>query len=160
MHTLTAIAQKAGLPRRTVQYWQDKGAITPINEKPVVYDDEGVVLVRMLGALAQNKPQIEWIREISRKLRLCMMDDESVPHSVRQAFVAARAGEDAFLIIAPELLSNGSDIFDRTVGAVGKSAMSAAVASQIKHSPNLAATVMDLTYAFNLKFQFGAIMDD
>lgn len=142
-----------GLPRRTIQYWHDKGVIIPINLEPLVYSDNEVRLSRILAAMYQSKPSIQFVGELSKVLSLCLEGDGSVPEDVAKAFSAAAQGEKAYLILRPQLIGKMvNDFWIWAFGAVGLSEMQNTVAEQLsdeKHR-NLQISVIDLTYCFDL----------
>ena len=155
MYTLTAMARNASLPRRTVQYWHDRGVIIPLSTDPVVYDNEELVLVRILAALTGAKPAIAAVLELSRVLRLAMAEDPSTPSTVAWAFAAARNGEDgSYLLIAAEETTAGG--WFRTAGTVGDNKqLGAALTNMLRAWPNCGWTVVDLTFCFNTRLSAG-----
>ena len=159
MYSITALAKKSALPRRTVQYWHDRQVIQPINEEPLVYSDSELVLVRILAALTQSKPTVAWIKGMARILRLCIEGDASVPADVAGAFEDAKNGKPAYFGVAPEMVSDGIGIWDWTFGAKGESRLKAAVVERLELKPNLGLTIVDLKYCFDLTKEVGSITE-
>lgn len=157
MHTITNLAKNGGLPRRTLQYWHDKEVIRPLSQSPVVYSDDELILVRIMAALTQSKPTITWISELADVLRLCIKGDESVPGGVARAFEAASQGKVAFLGITPSLMSDGTSIWPHTFGAIGEPRLQLAIVESLNRHPNLALSLVDLKYCFDLKIHVGNV---
>jgi hypothetical protein len=155
MHTITNLARKSGEPRRSVQYWHDKGVIEPLSRDPLVYSDDELVLVRILAALTQSKPAIQIVTRLGELLHLCMVSDETVPADVRGAFEAAERRESAYFGISWETKSDGESYFPWTFGATSELDLHSAISRHLDRNPNLGLTIVNLTYCYDLKRQVG-----
>ncbi|QTL03161.1 hypothetical protein J5J86_20780 [Aquabacter sp. L1I39] len=165
MHTISALARNAALPRRSVQYWHDQSIIIPISRSPVVYSDEELLLVRLLAPFDHLSCAVGAIRELARIFRLCLSRDGSVPPDVAQAFSNARDGDEGYFMMAPEMIgTNRSDpksFWIWTAGAVSKSQAAKSIFSlNYNARANLAVVMIDLQYALNSSVTVGAIRED
>ena len=150
MFSISELARVAGLSRRTAQFWVDERAIDLEGRKPIQIAETEVVLARILKAMTQNRPPIGWIREMAEVLRLCLRGDASVPSDVARAFAAARRGERAFLVIAPEVMSDDASNWPHSWGAIGEAELSRVMARALRNHCSLGITAVDLRYAFDL----------
>jgi hypothetical protein len=157
MDTITSLARKSGIPRRTAQYWHDKGVIIPETTDPVGYSKNELILARLLGTLALSKPTLSTVQLLSNVFRLCIAQDGSVPGDVASAFAAAKAGKQAFLGLSLELMSDGESLWPWTFGATDEAEMQAKLLGRLKQRPHLAVNVIDLNYCFDLSVQVGVI---
>lgn len=150
------MACKAGLPRRTVQYWHDKEIIIPLSKSPVVYSDDELRIVRLLSGFGRVASAISVIKEMARVFRLIMEEDSSVPSSVSLAFSEAMKGQKAYFLIAPDLDFDGDELWAGwSEGVVGESALGPACARFQRNRPSLHLHMINLEYALNLNFVHG-----
>lgn len=159
MHTISAMARAAALPRRTVQHWHDRAVILPMNAAPIVYADDELILVRILATLAHLKPSISVLAEIASCVRLAIASDGDTPQSVLAAMKDARNGVQSYLLIAPDLADSEADrAWIWTVGA-SEQTLSRVLKGHVAQRPNLAWITVDLRYCFDIQLTGGAIYD-
>ncbi len=157
MHTISAMARNASVPRRTVQYWHDRAIIKPASLDPVVYGDDELVLVRILASFAGMKPAIGVLSSLAAGMRLAIADDGCVPERVRLAFAAARARKEAYLLTAADVVPD-EDFWPRIVGVIGDHRnLGAALYNHLVAMPNLGWTVANLTYCFDTSLSTGMV---
>ena len=158
----------ASLPRRTVQYWHDRGVITPINDNPIVYDNDGLILVRILAALTNAHTRasdgksdasvsIGMVKEFSRIVRLCMADDECLHESERRAFQSARQGKEAYFGISMSTVSDGNSEWPWTFGATNRHDAGNMALHFLNDRPELGMTLINLAYCYNTAISSGVL---
>lgn len=159
MHTISALARNASLPRRTVQYWHDQKIIHPLSRDPVVYSEDELILTRMLAPFGRIPATIATIRWLAVAFRLILQKDKSVPPRVANAAELARKGKGGFLIASPELMSDGETPWVWTYGVQGAHQIGDQVGRILDQCPGAAVIVVDLGYAFNTAISVGVAYD-
>ena len=160
MHTISAMAKSASLPRRTVQYWHDQGVLEPLSRSPLVYSDEELRLVRVIAPFARWTPSISAIRWLAHNIRLALASDSSVPANVLRAFEDGRAGRPAYFIVAPEINQDEEIDWTWTDGAHDHWSIGASVSRMLQGRPELSPTVIDLGFALDIRLSAGRLFSE
>ena len=160
MHTISALARNAPLPRRTLQYWHDRGVITPASRTPVVYGDDELILARLLAPFAHTTASVGTISMLSELFKMVLSGDSSVPADVAKAFAHAKANKEGFFVIALEL-EQGKEgtVWPWTRGAINETALANAVIALTEWRPNLPVTIINLGYALNPAMTVGLVYE-
>lgn len=148
MYLISELSRRSGMPRRTVQFWADNGALIPAEpgrlRKRALYDETELDIVCMLRPFAQMAAPISVVRALAGYFRDWLtgkMSDEHGPPA-HQTLAAARAGEPVYFavsILNGDVMAYATVMTEPDVGYVVNWLL------QQTHNPLAPVVVIDLT---------------
>lgn len=100
MYTISNLARRSDIPRRTVQFWADNSVLVPeeplLPRKRASYGERELDVVLMLRPFALMSTPVSVIKAIASSFRVLLTSQD---HVLPGLVNAARRGETAYLVV-------------------------------------------------------------
>lgn len=163
MFSISGLARRSDLPRRTIQYWADKEVIVPLpqpagSDALKSYNKTELEIVRMLRPFAKMNATLGLLVTAATVFRT-LLDDAEAPaepdrleKNVRDAIRTARKGKPVFLAVqVVETPGSPTGNIMTVWAARNEGDISKIVAERVRHQPALPMIILNLTDALNIQ---------